>query len=69
LARYAPFWMDNECFAFSLTSLSNTCACFVSNMLSLQVTEGYDLVERISKVPTRNDNPTQPIKMISIRVA
>jgi cyclophilin family peptidyl-prolyl cis-trans isomerase len=34
-----------------------------------KVTEGYDLVEQISKVPTRNDNPTTPIKMISVRVS
>ena len=34
---------------------------------TVQVIEGMDLVERISKVPTRNDNPTTPIKMISIR--
>ena len=36
---------------------------------SLQVTENYDLVEKISKVATRNDNPVTPIKMISVRVA
>lgn len=35
----------------------------------IQVTENYDLVEKISKVPTRSDNPIQPIKMISVRVA
>ena len=34
-----------------------------------KITEGYDLVERMSRVPTRNDNPNTPIKMISIRVA
>jgi hypothetical protein len=34
-----------------------------------QVTENYELVEKISKVPTRSDNPVQPIKMISVRVA
>eukprot|EP00527_Entomoneis_sp_CCMP2396_P004262 CAMPEP_0198137856 /NCGR_PEP_ID=MMETSP1443-20131203/1307_1 /TAXON_ID=186043 /ORGANISM="Entomoneis sp., Strain CCMP2396" /LENGTH=187 /DNA_ID=CAMNT_0043799419 /DNA_START=266 /DNA_END=829 /DNA_ORIENTATION=+ len=34
-----------------------------------RIVEGYDLVEKISKVPTRNDNPVQPIKMISVRVA
>ena len=34
-----------------------------------KVIEGYDLVERISKVPTRNDNPVTPIKMITVRVA
>ena len=33
-----------------------------------KVTEGYDLVVKISKVPSRNDNPVEPIKMISIRV-
>jgi hypothetical protein len=36
---------------------------------SFKVIEGYDLVEKISKVPTRNDNPVTPIKMISVRVA
>lgn len=41
----------------------------VCSYVLLQVTEGYDLVERISKVPTRNDNPIEPIKMISIRVS
>jgi len=34
-----------------------------------KVTEGMDLVEKISKVPTRNDNPVQPIQMIKVRVA
>mmetsp|Transcript_2752 Transcript_2752/g.3935 ORF Transcript_2752/g.3935 Transcript_2752/m.3935 type:complete len:134 (-) Transcript_2752:800-1201(-) len=33
-----------------------------------KITEGFDLVVAISKVPTRNDNPSQPIKMISVRV-
>ena len=34
-----------------------------------KVTEGYDLVEKISKVSTRSDNPVDPIKMISVRVS
>lgn len=34
-----------------------------------KVVEGLDLVEKISNVPTRNDNPNTPIKMISVRVA
>eukprot|EP00542_Grammatophora_oceanica_P010406 CAMPEP_0194033540 /NCGR_PEP_ID=MMETSP0009_2-20130614/6198_1 /TAXON_ID=210454 /ORGANISM="Grammatophora oceanica, Strain CCMP 410" /LENGTH=183 /DNA_ID=CAMNT_0038674253 /DNA_START=57 /DNA_END=608 /DNA_ORIENTATION=- len=34
-----------------------------------KIVEGYDLVEKISKVPTRSDNPVQPIKMLSVRVA
>ena len=34
-----------------------------------KITEGYDLVVAISNVPTRSDNPVQPIKMISVRVA
>jgi len=34
-----------------------------------KVVEGMDLVEKISKVRTRSDNPVEPIKMISIRVA
>jgi len=34
-----------------------------------KVTENMDLVKKISKVPTRNDNPKTPIKMISVRVA
>lgn len=34
-----------------------------------KVTEGMDLVAQISKVPTRNDNPVTPIKMISVRCA
>jgi len=34
-----------------------------------KVTENYDLVEKISRVPSRNDNPVQPIKMISVRVS
>jgi cyclophilin family peptidyl-prolyl cis-trans isomerase len=32
------------------------------------VIENYDLALKISQVPTRNDNPVQPIKMISVRV-
>mmetsp|Transcript_16404 Transcript_16404/g.25499 ORF Transcript_16404/g.25499 Transcript_16404/m.25499 type:complete len:187 (+) Transcript_16404:94-654(+) len=34
-----------------------------------KITEGFDLVVQISKVPTRSDNPVTPIKMISVRVA
>lgn len=34
-----------------------------------KVIDNYDLVVRISQVRTRNDNPVQPIKMISVRVA
>ena len=34
-----------------------------------KVTKGMDLVAKISKVQTRNDNPVVPIKMISIRCA
>lgn len=34
-----------------------------------KVTEGMDLVKKISQVPTRSDNPIQPIKMIKVRVA
>ena len=34
-----------------------------------KVTEGMDLVKKISQVPTRSDNPVQPIKMIKVRVA
>eukprot|EP00814_Leptocylindrus_danicus_P017707 CAMPEP_0116035666 /NCGR_PEP_ID=MMETSP0321-20121206/20546_1 /TAXON_ID=163516 /ORGANISM="Leptocylindrus danicus var. danicus, Strain B650" /LENGTH=176 /DNA_ID=CAMNT_0003512627 /DNA_START=28 /DNA_END=555 /DNA_ORIENTATION=+ len=33
-----------------------------------KVNKGLDLVERISKVRTRNDNPLEPVKMISVRV-
>lgn len=34
-----------------------------------KITEGMDLVKQISEVPTRNDNPTTPVKMLSVRVA
>lgn len=33
-----------------------------------KIIENYELVVRISQVPTRNDNPKTPIKMISVRV-
>jgi cyclophilin family peptidyl-prolyl cis-trans isomerase len=33
-----------------------------------RIIENYDLVVRISTVPTRNDNPVTPIRMISVRV-
>jgi len=33
-----------------------------------KVTEGYDLVEKISRVPTRSDNPVNPIMMKSITI-
>jgi cyclophilin family peptidyl-prolyl cis-trans isomerase len=33
-----------------------------------RIIENYDLVVRISTVPTRNDNPVTPIRMISARV-
>ena len=33
-----------------------------------RVTDNYDLVVRISRVPTRNDNPVQPVRMIKVRV-
>merc|ERR1712176_83732 len=34
-----------------------------------QIIEGYDIVEKISKVKTRNDNPVEPIKMNSITIS
>jgi len=34
-----------------------------------KITENYDLVVQISRVQTRDDNPIQPIQMISVRVA
>jgi len=34
-----------------------------------KVAEGMDLITEISRARTRDDNPIQPIKMISIRVA
>lgn len=34
-----------------------------------QITQGYDIVEKISKVQTRNDNPVVPIKMNSITIS
>ncbi len=41
-----------------------------SHVYSLyQITENMDLVMKISEVPSRNDNPRTPIKMISVRVA
>merc|ERR1712007_176904 len=33
-----------------------------------RVTEGYDVVQGISKVQTRNDNPVKPIMMKSITI-
>lgn len=33
-----------------------------------KVTDNYDLVVRISQVPTRNDNPIRPIRMVKVRV-
>merc|ERR1719401_2970779 len=33
-----------------------------------QITEGYDIVVKISKVPTRDDNPITPIKMNTITI-
>jgi len=33
-----------------------------------KVTENLDLAQKISQVRTRNDNPSTPIKMISVRV-
>ena len=34
-----------------------------------QVTEGLEVVKRISKVQTRNDNPVTPIMMKSITIS
>merc|ERR1712014_159210 len=34
-----------------------------------RIIEGYDIVVKISKVKTRNDNPRQPIKMNSITIS
>merc|ERR1712157_627972 len=34
-----------------------------------KITEGYDIVEKITKVPTTNDNPRTPIKMNSITIS
>lgn len=33
-----------------------------------KIVDNYALVTKISTVPTRNDNPVQPIKMIKVRV-
>jgi peptidylprolyl isomerase len=33
-----------------------------------RIVENYDLVVKISQVATRNDNPVDPIKVISVRV-
>jgi len=33
-----------------------------------KIVENYNLALQISQVPTRNDNPVQPIKMLSVRV-
>ena len=33
-----------------------------------RIIENYDLVVGISNVPTRNDNPVEPIRVISVRV-
>merc|ERR1711862_502004 len=33
-----------------------------------KVTKGYDVAEKISKVPTRSDNPEKPIKMNKITI-
>jgi len=33
-----------------------------------KVVENYELVQKISNVPTNADNPKTPIKMISLRV-
>jgi len=33
-----------------------------------KIVDGYDLVEKISKVPTRQDNPVTPIQMVSITI-
>eukprot|EP00930_Biecheleria_cincta_P020943 TRINITY_DN15623_c0_g1_i1.p1 TRINITY_DN15623_c0_g1~~TRINITY_DN15623_c0_g1_i1.p1 ORF type:complete len:212 (-),score=44.16 TRINITY_DN15623_c0_g1_i1:130-765(-) len=34
-----------------------------------RIIEGYDIVEKISKVRTMNDNPVEPIKMNSITIS
>jgi cyclophilin family peptidyl-prolyl cis-trans isomerase len=34
-----------------------------------KITEGYDLANKISKVPTQNDNPVTPIMMKSISIS
>merc|ERR1711972_227752 len=34
-----------------------------------KITAGYDVCEAISKVPTRDDNPKTPIKMISVTIS
>merc|ERR1712228_1092780 len=34
-----------------------------------KIIEGYDVCVAISKVPTRNDNPVNPIKMNSIKIS
>jgi cyclophilin family peptidyl-prolyl cis-trans isomerase len=33
-----------------------------------RIIENYDLVVKISQVPTRNDNPVEPIRVTNIRV-
>jgi cyclophilin family peptidyl-prolyl cis-trans isomerase len=34
-----------------------------------KVTEGFDIVEKISKVPTHNESPKEPIEMLSVRIS
>ena len=34
-----------------------------------KIIEGYDICEKISKVPTNEDNPITPIKMVSITIS
>ena len=34
-----------------------------------KITEGYEIVEAISRVPTNQDNPIDPIKMNSITIS
>lgn len=56
---------------YSFLNISHSIDIFflkITVICYLQIVEGMDLVKKISEVPTRNDNPSDPIKMISVRV-
>lgn len=54
---------------YSAVIVSTWAHLLVSYCCPTQVTEGFDIVEKISKVPTHNESPKEPIEMLSIRIS
>jgi len=55
-------------FTFSSLSLWPKCVPILCHFAIGKIVEGYDICTKISKVPTRDDNPRTPVKMNSVTI-